>query len=113
MKSKPYAIQSRKTRVSLKKNTFFTQCAIYFHLLKQNSDYADIPFIASLTFIDIETGLSQTIEIDDDKATVHQQFDALLPFLNDRSNALTRLQTIQTKAPFQNLERGKANSYKP
>ena len=81
-----------------------------FYLLKQNSDYADIPFIASLTFIDIETGLSQTIEIDDDdKATVHEQLDALLPFLNDRSNALTRLRSIQTKPPFQNFERGKSD----
>ena len=89
---------------------YFTQCAIYFHLLKQNSDYADIPFIASLTFIDIETGLAQTIEIDnDDKATVHQQLDALLPFLNDRSNALTRLQSIQTKAPFSELREGQSD----
>lgn len=88
---------------------YFTQCAIYYYLLQQSSDFNDIPFIASLTFIDIETGLSQTIEIEDhDKATVHQQLDALLPFLNDRTNAHTRLQSIETKIPFAELREGQS-----
>ena len=110
IKTVRYPIPEDSSILKEKYAHYFTQCAIYFHLLKQNSDYADIPFIASLTFIDIETGLSQTIEIDDDdKATVHQQLDALLPFLNDRSNALTRLQSIQTKAPFSELREGQSD----
>ena len=102
-----YPIPEESSILREKYAHYFTQCAIYYHLLQQKSDYADIPFIASLTFIDIETGLSQTVEINEqDKATVHQQLDALLPFLNDRSNAHTRLQSIQTKAPFSELREG-------
>lgn len=104
-----YPIPEESSILKEKYAHYFTQCAIYLHLLQHHSDYADNQFTGSLTFIDIETGLSQTIELDDeDKATVYQQLDALLPFLNDRSDARTRLQSIQTIAPFSKLREGQA-----
>ena len=109
IKTVRYPIPEASNILKEKYTHYFTQCAIYFHLLQQQCDYADTQLSASLTLIDIETGLSQTIELDDqDKATVHEQLDALLPFLNDRSNAHTRLQSIETKAPFSKLREGQS-----
>lgn len=113
IKTVRYPIPEASNILKEKYTHYFTQCAIYFHLLQQHGDYAETQFSASLTLIDIETGLSQTLELDDqDKATVYQQLDTLLPFLNDRSNAHTRLQSIETKAPFSQLREGQSELIK-
>ncbi len=88
---------------------YIAQAAIYWELIEGLSDYAHFQTSAQLTYVDIDTGLSQILHLEaEDKSYLEHQFDALLPFLNDRSQARQRLSSIESKAPFPHLREGQS-----
>ena len=88
---------------------YIAQAAIYWELIQSLPDYADFRTSAQLTYVDIDTGLSQILSLEaEDKSYLERQLDTLLPFLNDRSQARQRLNSIESQAPFPTLREGQS-----
>lgn len=91
---------------------YFAQLAIYKHLAERLPQYSKTDLCFELTFIDINTGLSQTVNLISDELIYEDYFSnqikALLPFLNDRINARVRLNEINLGSPFESLRDGQS-----
>ena len=87
---------------------YIAQAAIYWELIQSLPDYADFRTSVQLTYVDIDTGLSQILSLEaEDENYLERQLDTLLPFLNDRSQARQRLNSI-CQAPFPTLREGQS-----
>lgn len=89
----------------------FAQLAIYKYLIERlpEFDCSGQRIEYELTCIDIDSGFIQSVELTEaDESFVHNQINALLPFLNDRLNARLRLNDIALIAPFPELRDGQA-----
>ncbi len=91
---------------------YFAQLAIYKHLAERLPKYSKIALSFEIIFVDINTGLSQSVDLLSDELShedyFSSQIEALLPFLNDRISAKVRLDKIELGSPFESLREGQS-----
>ncbi|WP_269525108.1 ATP-dependent DNA helicase [Coraliomargarita parva] len=91
---------------------YIAQVAIYLGLARVLPDYREYELKAELLFVDIDSGLTQTLRLQPEhESTFEQQLDALLPFLNDRRHARVRLEDFELKPAFDQLREGQAELF--
>ena len=84
------------------------QVATYLNLAKVLPEFENKNLKAELCWIDIDSGTLQILPLGEShaEAVFQQQLDCLIPFLDDRRNAIQRLENTTLRPPFETLREG-------
>jgi len=93
--------------------TYFAQTAIYKCLAHVLPEFSETSHRAELHCINIDSGVVQTIPIDDESCQrlFEQQLDALTQFLDQRRSNRVRLNEITIQPAFEELREGQAEVF--
>ncbi len=91
---------------------YFAQAAVYLALARVLPGFEGVALAAELVFVDIDSGVLQTVPLGDRHAEAFtRQLDALHPFLDDRRAARVRLRDAEIRPAFQELRDGQAELF--
>lgn len=81
--------------------SYFLQLRAYQRLLPLVEIYRDLPVTAELVFVEIQTGMTQTVELEPDRgAAFERQIERIYGFVERRRDHLERLQEFSFHPPF-------------
>ncbi|MEM8866899.1 MAG: ATP-dependent DNA helicase [Verrucomicrobiota bacterium] len=91
---------------------YFAQVATYETLASVLPEYQGKSIQAELVFVDIDSGMLQTVEIGEEgKQLFDSQLELLLTFLNERRNARIKFDSAEIKPAFETLREGQAELF--
>lgn len=87
--------------------SYFRQLAAYDRLVQNGRDGTGDAAISEVVFIDIETGVTQPVNLDEeDKRNFDRQLDQLVQFVERRRSGLERLKTLHFRPAFDRPREG-------
>ena len=90
---------------------YFAQVAIYALLAPSQTAWAGRPILAEVVFVEVATGLLQTVPVEDtDLVAARRRGEALAGFLEHRRDLQMRLGKLQYEPPFTSWREGQAET---
>jgi DNA excision repair protein ERCC-2 len=87
--------------------SYFRQLAAYDRLLREGNIRSVMPFTCEMIFIDIETGVTQHVALEEeDRSGFERQLDLLAQFVERRRSGLERLKTLSFQPAFKHPREG-------
>lgn len=91
---------------------YFAQAAIYLRLARLSPDFADSSLQAELLFIEINSGTSQIVPVEEPiDALVEDRLDPLVDFLDERRSRRIQLNELEIQPAFPTLRPGQAEIF--
>lgn len=101
------AIPADESELRAEYPAYFLQLAAYVALKRIGTADAPLPLRAELHFVEVATGLSQTVALTAaDEPFFRAQLERVVEFLNLRHRARERLRTLRYRPPFATLRPG-------
>ncbi len=90
---------------------FFRQLSAYVCLLSLDEQWRALPVVGELVCVDIRSGIRQSVFLDEPAEQIFvRQLDRMIPFLEDRFYARSRLGALDFKGAFETLREGQQHA---